>query len=259
MKGWALAVSPASTKTRAARNRIFIALLFASAFSHGGIRRVLLSSQELGVASARELRGRSVGILGRQVCGRALSKNSTASEIGPRTQPGRRDRMRRRKPRAGLRVDPRQAAGRFPRPELTGPCPNWAKASGSRRTDSQLLAPFAPLVRRLEIPRVARVQRQIHPDTARAWAGLPPRAAFHPEPWDVSQVCQAQRQIVVRRNVGGIPRDQVAVFLHALRIVACHPVEHTASGVTFALGHSVKVTERFLDVLLRILLLAQVQ
>ena len=47
-------------------------------------------------------------------------------------------------------------------------------------------------------------------------------------------------KIVARRRVGLNRDDQIAVFLHALGIVAGHEVEEAASAVSFPFGHAVE-------------------
>ena len=72
------------------------------------------------------------------------------------------------------------------------------------------------------------------------------------------QIRQAYSAIVACHRVSGIPRDQIAEFLHA-RLVVAGPLEgQTARAVTFALRHAVEMTDRFLDVFLSILQLVEV-
>jgi hypothetical protein len=63
----------------------------------------------------------------------------------------------------------------------------------------------------------------------------------------------------VRRRVGRVPGYQVAVFLHACLIIAGDVVEETACPITFALRHAIEVTHGLLDVLLSLLLLADIR
>ena len=76
-------------------------------------------------------------------------------------------------------------------------------------------------------------------------------------PRQVSQMRETQREVVARRRVGRVPGDELAVFLHALLIVAGDVVEEAARAVPLALGHAVEVAERLLDVLLGVLLLVE--
>ena len=69
---------------------------------------------------------------------------------------------------------------------------------------------------------------------------------------------QAERQLVAPDYVGGVSRDQLAVFLDALLVVAGEPRVHPARVVALALGHPVDVAESFLDVCLRFLQLPEV-
>ena len=58
----------------------------------------------------------------------------------------------------------------------------------------------------------------------------------------------AQGALVVTDDVGWVSCAQRFVFLFALPVIAGEPEEHPASGESFALSHSVKVAERFVDV-----------
>ncbi len=130
---------------------------------------------------------------------------------------------------------------------------NQAQRAPQLLRDSRLLFP------NLEIARVIRVQRQINPEQ-RAIGENPYRLLHLSERRrHVSQKGRAQREIVVRENICRVPCNQIGVLLHALLIVACHPVVHTSGGITLALGHAVKVAECFLEVLLRILQVAEIQ
>src|SRR5262249_22803858 len=73
-----------------------------------------------------------------------------------------------------------------------------------------------------------------------------------------SQLRQAEGPLIVRRSVRRVLSDQLPVFLDALLIITGHPAVIAARRKTFAVCHFVKMTERFLRVLVAVLQVAQI-
>ncbi len=105
----------------------------------------------------------------------------------------------------------------------------------------------------LEVARVARVQGQIDPEERLLRHQSDDAAHFLDGLGHLSQRGQTQGEVIVRRHVGRIARDQVAVFLDALLIVAGQEVEQPARRVTLTLRHPIEMPQCLVDVLVGIL------
>ena len=93
MRGRALAISPASTKYSCGEESNLHGLLFATPSLAAAMACPVCPRENWCKRHRRELRGRSIGILGRQILGRALPENShgvreTAFERGQVAETG---------------------------------------------------------------------------------------------------------------------------------------------------------------------------
>src|SRR6185503_9896366 len=87
----------------------------------------------------------------------------------------------------------------------------------------------------LEIAGIAGIPRQIVAEDRAVWQQVHDLPHLVDRAFQVSQLRQAERSLVMPGDVGGVPRDQFSVLLDALGVVASQAVIEAAGRVPLAL------------------------